>query len=124
MKILQAEKLAESLNTMLNAKGIVGFKIAYNLRKLNDELKEYYKAKQDLFIKYGKVNGDKIVIEKESDNFIKFMEEFKPFEKEECGNIEFKLFTEEELQNSELTAGQIIFLMENFMEAKNDNSNL
>lgn len=42
MKLSQAESLALVLTGMLDTKGIVGFKIARNLRMLNDELKEFH----------------------------------------------------------------------------------
>ena len=113
MKLTQAELLAESLKTMLDTKGIVGYKIAYNLRKINEELKEYYVAKTEIFRKYGTEKDGIICVEKGSDNYPLFLKEIAPLNDEEC-EINFKTFTEEELVNSGLNANQMMFLMSNF----------
>ena len=75
MKLSQAESLALVLNTMLNVKGIVGFKIARNLRMINEELKEYNEKKEELFRKYGEEKDNQLIIEKDSENYPLFLEE-------------------------------------------------
>ena len=52
MKISQANQLSESLSTMMSVRGKVGFKLAYNKRKIDEELREYLRFKQQLFQKY------------------------------------------------------------------------
>ena len=37
---------------MMNVRGKVGFKLAYNKRKIDEELREYLRFKQELFQKY------------------------------------------------------------------------
>ena len=41
MKIKQVDEMQFVLKQMLQVKGIVGYKIARNLRMITDELKEY-----------------------------------------------------------------------------------
>lgn len=115
MNLLQADQIAQILGTMLQAKGIVGYKIARNLRMINEELKEYNEIKMELFKKYGTQEGDKLLINKDSENYPLYFEEIKPYEQQEI-NFDFRKFTEEELENSDLTAEQMYFLSEYFME--------
>lgn len=115
MKIKQADELAMILSQMLQVKGIVGYKIARNFRMLNEELKEYNEVKQELFKKYGERQGDNLVINKDSENYSLFLDEIKPYEEQEV-NFDFRKITDEELQNSDLTAEQILILCEYFEE--------
>lgn len=115
MKIKQADQLAQILSTMLQSKGIVGYKIARNLRMINEELTEYNEIKMDLFKKYGEQDDDKLIINKDSENYSLFLNEISQYEEQEV-DFNFRKFTEEELQNSDLTAEQMYFLSEYFME--------
>lgn len=114
MKIKQADELAFILNTMLQVKGIVGYKIARNLRMINDELKEYNEIKMDLFRKYGTEKDGNLIIEKGSENYPLYLEEIEPYENQEV-SFDFKTITDEELQNGDLTAEQVLILSEYFM---------
>lgn len=115
MNIKKADLISETLMTMLQTKGVVGYKIARNLRMINEELKEYNDLKIELFNKYGEVQGDSLIINKDSENYPLYLEEIKPYEEQEV-DFDFRKFTEEELQNSDLTAEQMYFLSEYFME--------
>lgn len=115
MKIVEAENLALQLEKMLGCKGVVGYKIARNFRMINEELKDYFRFKADLFKKYGVQNGNSLVIDKGSENYPLFVEEIKPLEDQEV-NFDFRKFTEEELENSDLSAEQMLVIIENFME--------
>jgi len=115
MKIVEAENLAIQLEKMLGCKGIVGYKIARNFRMINEELKDYFQFKADLFRKYGVQDGDSLVINKGSENYSLFVKEIKPLEDQEV-NFDFRKFTEEELENSELNAEQMLVIIDNFME--------
>ena len=115
MKISQANQLSESLNSMMNVRGKVGFKIAYNKRKIDEELREYLRFKQELFQKYGEEKDGMLQIFKGSDGYQKYLEEIAPIEDEDI-KFDFKYFTEAELEDADLTAQQIYFLLENFME--------
>ena len=119
MKISQANQLSESLNSMMNVRGKVGFKLAYNKRKIDEELREYLRFKQELFQKYGEEKDGVLQIFKGSDVYQKYLEEIAPIEDEDV-KIDFRLFTEDELESSDLTAQQIYFLMENFYGSVND----
>ena len=111
MKISQAEALAVSLSTMLDTKGVVGYKIARNLRMINEELKDYYEQKQRLFEKYGKEKDGQMVIERDTDEFKKFMEEFSPVMDQEV-NFDFRKIKEDELIESGLSAKQMALIWE------------
>lgn len=111
MKISQAENLAIALGTLNDIKGIVGFKIARNLRMINDELREYYQFKAELFKKYGEEKDGQLMINKESENFPLFMKELKPLMETEV-NFDFRRITEEELIDSGLTSGQMTLIWE------------
>lgn len=111
MKYSQAENLAIALGTLNDIKGIVGFKIARNLRMINDELKEYYQFKAELFKKYGEEKDGQLMINKESENFPLFMKELKPLMETEV-NFDFRKITEEELIDSGLTSGQMSLIWE------------
>lgn len=113
MKIKQAEIIKSVLETMLETKGIVGYKIARNLRMINEELIEYENVKRELFRKYGKEENNQLIIDKDSENYPLFLGELKPYQEQEV-EFDFKKITEEELSNSGLSANQMMFLMEYF----------
>ena len=115
MKIKEADKIATVLLNMLQIKGIVGYKIARNLRMINDELKEYNDIKQDLFHKYGTEKDGNLIIEKSSENYSLYLKEIEPYEDQDV-SFDFKKITDEELQNGDLTAEQILVLSEYFEE--------
>ena len=113
MKIKQAEIIKTVLETMLETKGIVGYKIARNLRMINEELIEYENVKRELFRKYGREENNQLIIDKDSENYPLFLAELKPYQEQEV-DFDFRKITEEELENSDLTAQQMMFLMEYF----------
>lgn len=113
MKIKQADMIASLLSTMLQTKGIVGYKIARNLRMINEELKEYNEVKQELFTKYGTEKNGTLIIDKGTENYEKFLEEIKPYEELDV-DFDFVKFTEEDYMSGELTAEQILILSEYF----------
>ena len=115
MKITQALLLQQFLSTMLNQKGIVGYKIARNLRMINEELIEYNKQREELFKKYGTQEGDSLKIDKDSENYLLFMKEMKPFDDLEV-EFNFLKITQDELMNSELTAEQMLILSDYIVE--------
>ena len=110
MKTSQAENLLINLNMLTECKGSIGFKIAYNIRKLSDELREYVQFKQELFKKYGEENDGQLMINRESPNFSSFMKELNDLDTE----IEIPLlkFTEKDLVDSGLSAKQMSLIWE------------
>lgn len=121
MKLSQAEQIKMVLETMLDTRGIVGYKIARNLRMINEELVEYLKFKRELFEKYGRAENNQLIIDKENEPM--FLAELKPFAEQEV-EFNFRTITEEELEQSNLNASQMMFLMEYFEERNNDNTDL
>lgn len=115
MKLSQADALLNILTTMLQTKGIVGFKIARNYRMISDELKEYNDKKMELFKKYGREENGQIIIDKDSENYPLFLKEIEPYNEQEV-QFNFRMITEEELANSELTAEQMLILSEYMVE--------
>lgn len=116
IKIMEADKVAQIIEPILkDAKGITGYALAKNLRLIRSELKEYYDKKTELFTKYGKKDGAIIVIDKDSPNYQKFLEEMKVFENEEV-NIEFRKIKEDEIISSGLNGEQMFLLNEYIIE--------
>ena len=111
MNYSQAENLAINLSTMMETKGVVGFKIARNLRMINDELREYYQFKEELFKKYGEEVDGNLVINKDSENYSLFLNEIKQIAETEV-NFDFRKITEDELINSGLSAKQMSLIWE------------
>ena len=110
MKTSQAENLLINLDSLTECKGSIGFKIAYNIRKLSDEWREYVQFKQELFKKYGEEVEGNLVINKESENFPLFIKELNELDQE----IEIPLmrFTEKDLVDSGLSAKQMGLIWE------------
>ena len=120
MKYSQAEVLAENLLLLNDIKGSAGVKIARNLRMINDELREYYQFKQELFRKYGEEVDGVLRINKESENFPLFMKEIEPIASQEV-SFDFRRLTEQELIDSGMTVWQmqIIWDMVEMTEGEN-----
>jgi len=110
MKQSEAKLLSISLKSM-DEKGKVAVKIARNIRMIDDELKEYYQYEAELFKKYGEEKDGQLVIDKNSDNYQKFINEMQPLDNEEV-SFNFRRFTDEELENSSLNVNQVLLLME------------
>lgn len=111
MKIKHAYDLAVILNSMLKTKGMVGFKLARNLRMIDEELKEYYSKREELFFKYGEEINGQMVINRDSENYPLFMKEIQPYDEQEI-QLEFRKITESELAESDLTAEQMLLIWE------------
>ena len=110
MKQSEAKLLSISLKSM-EEKGKVAVKIARNIRMIDDELKEYYQYEAELFKKYGEEKDGQLVIDKNSENYQKFLNEMQPLDNEEV-SFNFRRFTDEELENSSLNVNQVLLLME------------
>lgn len=107
----QAETLALNLQTMLDTKGITGFKIARNLRMIQDELREYIQFKEGLFRKYGEEKDDQLIVDKDSPNISEFLKELDKLNQQEV-QFDFRKITEDELAESGLTARQMGLIWE------------
>ena len=121
MKQSEAKLLSISLKSM-EEKGKVAVKIARNIRMIDDELKEYYQYEAELFKKFGEEKDGQLVIDKNSENYQKFLNEMQPLDNEEV-SFNFRRFTDEELENSSLNVNQVLLLME-YMGDNNDKSEL
>lgn len=115
MKILRAENLANQLRQMKDIKGVVGLSIARNLRMIDDELQEYYQAKNDLFVKYGEEKDGQLFINKFSDNYSKFIEEATPLENQDV-EFTFRKVKEGDLIDCGLTSEQMYILLDFMIE--------
>lgn len=115
MKISQAKMLSVALNTMMEEKGVLGFKLMRNKRMIDEEIQEYFGIEEQLFHKYGEEKNGEYVIGKDTENYKKFMEEIEPINNQEV-DFDFKKITEEELANSNLTANQMAVIWEWMVE--------
>ena len=109
MRMTNAEG-AECLSIMMNIseKGKLGFAIAKNMRKLNDELREYFAKRDELIMKYGKKQDDnKYFIPTESVQ--KFLDDMKEYDE-----IKFEFdpqtISEEDFCAGNLTSDQMYAL--------------
>ena len=109
MKLSQAENLSSSLSLLAEIKGSAGLKIARNKRMIDDELKEYYERKQELFKKYGTQEGEFLKIPKENEKA--FMGEMLPLSEMEV-DFNFRKLTEAELIESGMTSAQMSLIWE------------
>ena len=80
MKIFEAEINLQAMASIMQEKmpRKASMAVAKNLRKYNDELKEYFEQKNELVRKYGKEVDGQYIIEESSDNFKQFLEEIRP----------------------------------------------
>ena len=115
MKTSQAENILIALEYFKGVHGKVGVRIARNKRMIEEELVEYFNAKNELIRKYGEEKNGIFQVNPMSDNYKKFMEEIAPLLDEEV-SFNFRTFTDEELEEcDELTSEQSEFLMRWFV---------
>lgn len=114
MKYSQAEQLGVAMYSMLETKGSCGLKIARNLRMIQDELKEYYQRKEELFKKYGEEKDGQLIVEKTSPLFEEFSKELNALDLDVDFN--FRKITEEELIESGLSAKQMSLIWDYMVE--------
>lgn len=113
MKTSQAEQLLITLQSFKDVKGVVGVRLARNRRMIEDELQEFIAYKNNLFTKYGKEVNGQLVIDRNSENAQKYLKEIAPLEDEEV-SFNFRTFTDEELEQADLTMEQAEFIMRYF----------
>lgn len=114
MKYSQAEQLGISLFSLLDVKGSCGLKIARNLRMIQDELKEYYTRKEELFKRYGEEKDGQIIVQKDSPQFEEFNKELKALDLDV--EFPFRKITEQELIDSGLSAKQMTLIWDYLVE--------
>ena len=114
MKYSQAEQLGIAMYSLLETKGSCGLKIARNLRMIQDELKEYYQRKEELFKKYGEEKDGQLIVEKTSPNYEEFMKQLNELDLDV--EIPFRKITEQELIDSGLSAKQMTLIWDYLVE--------
>lgn len=110
MRMTNAEG-AQCLSIMMNIqeKGKLGFAIAKNMRKLNDELREYFAKRDELIQEYGeKQDGDQYRIPPEAAQ--KFIDELREYD-EIPFDFEPQTIDEEAFASGSLTSDQMYALM-------------
>lgn len=98
---------AKCLSVMMNIheKGKLGFTIAKNMRRLGDELREYFEKRDELIQKYGKKQeGDQYRIPPESAQ--KFVDELKEYDEIEF-DFEPQMISENDFCAGDLTSDQM-----------------
>lgn len=124
MKTSQADNLSLMLKGMLpKTKGAAAVKLAMNFKRINDELSGYRSEKTVIFKKYGEEKGDNLVVSKDSENYPLFLEEINEIDNIEI-NPDFQIIVPEELEKTDLSAQDILILMDVGMvkEKKDDHS--
>lgn len=111
MKTTEASMLKTFLESIAKeCTGKLGYAVARNIRILTTELTEFENEREKLIRKYGKQNGDQIIIENGSKEYFEFLEEMKEFEDIEL-NFELMKVSQELLENSNLTADKMYILI-------------
>lgn len=110
MNTQKAESLLINLEQLENCKGSLGFKIAYNIRKLKEELREYFQFKEDIFRKYGNEVDGNLTISQESENFPLFIKELNELNTDI--DISLMKISQKELEESNLTAKEMAMIWE------------
>ena len=109
MRMTNAEG-ANCLSIMMNIqeKGKLGFTIAKNMRKLNEEMKEYFAKRDDLIRKYGQhQDGDQYRIPPESVQA--FIDELKEYD-DIAFDFDPQTISENDFCNGSLTSDQMYAL--------------
>ena len=89
--------------TSMKFKARTSYRLMKMIDQVNNELEPFGKARQELFIKYGDQDGDRVTIKKE--NTEAFMEELKDLEGQE---VELKFSVSlEEIEDAELTPSDL-----------------
>lgn len=109
MRMTNAEG-AQCLSIMMNIqeKGRLGFAIAKNMRKLNEELREYSEKRDELIMKYGEQqDGDQYKIPPEKVN--DFMNELREYDDMKF-DFEPQTISEDDFCSGSLTSDQMYAL--------------
>ena len=89
--------------TSMKFKARTSYRLMKMIDQVNNELEPFGKARQELFLKYGDQDGDRVTIKKE--NTQAFMEELKELEGQE---VELKFSVSlEEIEDAELTPSDL-----------------
>lgn len=108
------KKLYTYLEILSSISAKVTGKIAYvvtkNARKIQEELVEYIKIRDELINKYGEIQGNQKVIINNTEGYTKFIAEMSEYDDIEQ-NISFLTITPKDLYSSELNAIEINQLM-------------
>lgn len=94
----------------LDEKGKLGYVIAYNMRKLSEESKEYIDLRNKLLQEYGKQSDDGKSVTVDGENYKKFMDELGDIPQIEH-EVNIMKVTPEELYSGTLTSSQMANLM-------------
>ncbi len=89
--------------TTMKFKARTSYRLMKMIDQVNNELEPFGKARQELFLKYGDQDGDRVTIKKE--NTEAFMDELKELEAQE---VELKFSVSlEEIEEAELTPADL-----------------
>lgn len=109
VKLTNAQ-MFESLQVLskVEEKGVLGFAIAQNRRKLTEELKEYLAKRDELLKKYGTDEGNGR-FQLKAEDVPKFFEEMNPYDNMKT-DINVRRVTEEQFCSGNLTSTQMFAL--------------
>lgn len=109
MKLTNAQ-MYESLLVLnqVEEKGVLGFAIAQNRRKLSEEVKEYAQKRDELLAKYGTEEGEGR-FRLGSDAIPAFSQELRPYA-EMTADVAVRQVSEEDFCSGSLTSSQMLVL--------------
>ena len=101
-------EILSSISTKVTGK--VAYMVTKNARKIQEELVEYIRIRDELINKYGEIQGNQKVIINNTEGYTKFISEMSEYDDIEQ-NISFLTITPKDLYSSELNAIEINQLM-------------
>lgn len=106
---IEADNLLQALNNISDkVSGKSAYIIARNIRKLDDELQEYIKIKNEIIIKYGEKGEDGLYnIQINTDAFENYVAEMSKYMDIEI-NVDIMMIPPDDIFDTQLTAADIL----------------
>ena len=104
------EQMYESLAALISAKetGTLGYAISKNRRKIEGELVEYIRIRQELLERYGESDEESNTFHLKGENLKKYMEEMDTYNNMECEidlmRVSLEVFTGGNLDSNQMYA--------------------
>ena len=93
--------ILEILNKFTSVAGKLGYAISKTKKQIFQELEPFQEQRMKLFEKYGEKSGDQLMIKENSENYQKFLDEFKPIAEDIIIELDIFQITREEFESNE-----------------------
>ena len=93
--------ILEILNKFTSVSGKLGYAISKTKKQISQELEPFQEQRMKLFEKYGEKSGDQLMIKENSENYQKFLDEFKPIAEDIIIELDIFQITREEFESNE-----------------------